>query len=81
VSTSAPGRAGTLVVARTDDGGDVLWRTDTGIDRFTLQQILPGATTTAFVGTRPREPDRVPEPLLVLVDHATGARTEHTLWR
>jgi hypothetical protein len=79
--TSDAGLAGTLVVARTDDAGALLWRTDTGIDRFTLQQILPGATSTAFVGTRPRVPDRVPEPLLVLVDHMTGARTEHSLWR
>ena len=81
VSTSAPGLAGTLVVARTDDAGNVLWQTDTGIDRFSLQQILPGATTTAFVGTRPRRPDHVPEPLLVIVDHEAGGQVAHSLWR
>lgn len=81
VGASDAGLAATLVVVRIDERGGVVWRADTGIDRFTLQQILPGAGSTAFVGTRPREEGRVPEPLLVLVDHATGALTTHSLWR
>lgn len=80
VHTSAPGLGGTLVVARTTDDGALVWQRDTGLDRFALQQILPGETVTAFVGTRPREPDRVPEPLLVLVEHATGAAYSHSMW-
>jgi hypothetical protein len=81
VYTRGLGQFGTLTMARVDEDGHVLWQTDTGIDRFTVQQILPGAQSTAFVGTRPREPDRVPEPLLVIVDHATGHKVTHTLWR
>lgn len=72
---------GTLVVARTTDAGELLWRLDTGLDRFALQQVLPGDTVTAFVGTRPRETGRVAEPLLVLVDHSAGTQVAHSLWR
>jgi hypothetical protein len=64
------------VAARVDHSGAVLWQVDTGIDRFSLKQILPGESSTAFVGTRPPVPDKVSEPLLVLVNHADGsART------
>lgn len=79
--TSAPGLQGTVVVARVDLRGSVLWTTDTGLDRFDLQQILPGADAFAFVGTRPPIPDKLSEPLVVLIDHATGKLTSHTLWR
>lgn len=78
---SAPGLLGTAVVARVDATGQVRWRSDTGIDRFTLQQILPGETSFVFVGTRPRVPDRVPEPLIVIVDNATGRTTVRSMWR
>jgi hypothetical protein len=71
----------TLVVARVDTQGRVLWKVDTGIDRFTLQQVLPGGERSAFVGTRPPVPDKVPEPLLVVVDNVTGGSTVHSLWR
>lgn len=73
VFTSAPGLAGTLVAARVDLNGAVLWSTDTGIDRFSLKQILPGESSTAFVGTRPPVPNEVSEPLLVIVNHADGS--------
>lgn len=79
--TSAPGQQGTLVIARVDMQGKVLWSTDTGLDRFLLQQVLPGPGAFAFVGTRPPIPDKLSEPLVVLVDHATGRKTEHSLWR
>jgi hypothetical protein len=76
VFTSDPGLKGTLVAARVDLDGAVLWQVDTGIDRFSLKQILPGESSTAFVGTRPPVPDKVSEPLLVVVNHADGsART------
>ncbi|MCB9184991.1 MAG: hypothetical protein H6591_13870 [Flavobacteriales bacterium] len=79
--TSAPGLKGTLMVARVDDTGKVLWMKDTAIDRFRLQQILPGERITAFVGTRIAIPDKVSEPIIVLLDHATGELSTHFLWR
>ncbi|MBK9176786.1 MAG: hypothetical protein IPM46_10735 [Flavobacteriales bacterium] len=81
IFTSEPGLKGTTVMACVDMNGSVLWRTDTGIDRFALQQILPGQESTAFLGTRPREEGKVPEPLLVIVDHATGEAHTEALWR
>lgn len=74
-------RRGTLRVARVDLAGKVLWTVDTGIDRFQLQQVLPGPGFTAFVGPRPAVPDKVPEPLLVIVTHATGAVATYSLWQ
>lgn len=47
----------------------------------TLQQVLPGAQISAFAGTRPPVPDKVAEPLVVLVDHATGELVTRSLWR
>jgi hypothetical protein len=80
--TSMPGPQGTAVVARVDDTGrKVLWSVDTGISRFGLQQILPGAKTTAFVGTRPAVPDKVSEPLLAIVEHQSGKLATHSLWQ
>lgn len=73
IYTSAPGLGGTLVVARVDLDGTVRWTTDTGLDRFLLKQILPGEASTAFIGTRPAVPDKVSEPLLVIVEHGGGA--------
>lgn len=81
VHTDTPGSGGKLVVARVDAQGNVLWRTDTGLDRFSLSQILPGEKAFAFVGTRPPIPNKVSEPLVVLVDNRTGAVTTHSLWR
>lgn len=79
--TSAPGSKGTLVVARVDVvSGTLLWSRDTGIDRFKLQQILPGERSTVFVGPRVPVPDQLSEPLLVIVDHASGAAVTHSLW-
>lgn len=79
--TSAPGLQGTAMIARVDTAGAIVWNADTGIDRFNLAQILPGTDSMAFVGTRPREEGKVPEPLLVIVENATGLVTTHSLWR
>lgn len=79
--TSEPGLKGTLGIARIDDNGEVIWMKDTAIDRFRLQQILPGEHATAFIGPRIQIPDKLSEPLLVLLDHATGELTTHSLWR
>jgi len=81
LARAGPELAATATLARIDGDGCVRWRVDTGIERLTLQQILPGAECTAFVGTRPRVPNEVSEPLLVLVDHARGALTVHSLAR
>ncbi|MBP6012917.1 MAG: hypothetical protein KBA31_11880 [Alphaproteobacteria bacterium] len=81
VHTSPAGFAGTLVVSRVDFQGNLLWSTDTGLDRFQLKQILPGQDVLAFVGTRPPIPDKVSEPLVVLVDAGTGKMTSQSLWR
>lgn len=81
VYTSAPGLTGTLMVARVDTAGNIRWQLDTGIDRFRLQQILPGESSFAFVGTRVPVPDKVPEPILVIVDSTTGEVRTHSLWQ
>jgi hypothetical protein len=79
--TSAPGQQGTTMVARIDDEGRILWTVDTGIDRFKLEQILPGPGSTAFVGPRPPIPGKLSEPLVVIVEHGTGKAATHSLWR
>ena len=53
VHTSDPGLGGTLVVSRVDLEGRILWSSDTGLDRFLLQQILPATDAFAFVGNPP----------------------------
>jgi hypothetical protein len=79
--TSEPGLRGKLMMARVDDGGRVVWQVDTELDRFKLQQIMPGEKVTAFVGTRLPVPNKVSEPLLVTVEHATGKRDIYSLLR
>jgi hypothetical protein len=81
IYTSDPGLKGTTKLARVDDSGAILWDVDTGIDRFLLSQILPGERSTVFVGPRPMVPDQLSEPLLVIVDHATGKSSTHSLWQ
>ena len=79
--TAAPGLGATLVVARVDNAGRVMWRADTGIDRFKLSQIMPGSPLVAFIGTRPPVPDKVSEPILVLVNTQSGAVSTTSLWQ
>lgn len=79
--TSEPGMKGTVMVSRVSTDGRIIWQVDTEIDRFKLSQIMPGEDATAFVGTRLPVPDKVPEPLLVIVEHATGLVARHSLWR
>lgn len=81
IHTDAPGLGGKLVVSRTDLQGKVLWSAETGLDRYHVSQILPGAEAFAFVGTRPPVEGKLSEPLVVLVDNATGRSTAHSLWR
>lgn len=81
IHTSKPGLSGTLIVSRVDEEGGIKWTSDTGIDRFHLTQVLPSDSYTAFVGTRIPVPDKVSEPIVVIIDHATGAISTHSLWR
>ena len=81
VEASAPGLQGTAIVMRMDTAGEVLWRVDTGISRLGLQQVLPGEESIALVGPRPPVPGKVSEPLLVIVDHASGRQVTHSLWQ
>jgi hypothetical protein len=79
--TDKPGLGGTLVVARVDIAGKPIWRSDTGIDRFRLAQILPGTSSIAFIGPRPQVPNKLSEPLLVIVESGTGKTSTSTLWK
>lgn len=81
IHASEPGLRGTWMVARVDTSGRVLWKVDTAIDRSGLLQILPGGASMAFIGTRLPVPDKVSEPLLVIVESTTGTMTSHSLWR
>jgi hypothetical protein len=81
IHTKPPATTGTLLVSRLDEAGGALWTADTGLDRFTLRQILPGDGASAFIGARTPEPGRLSEPLVVVVNNDTGAVTTHTLWR
>ena len=64
-----------------DTAGKILWKTDTGIERYKLEQILPDARFTALIGTRPPVPDKVSEPILVVVDHQSGTASTVSLWQ
>lgn len=75
---TAPHRSGTMVATRVDAAGRVVWTTDTGIQD--LYDVLDDATKPAFVGERPRVPDKVSEPILVVLDERDGRATTHSLW-
>lgn len=79
--TAKPGLGGTLMVARVDVAGKILWKTDTGIDRFALVQIMPDARSLALTGKRPWIQDKLPEPIAVIVDNQSGAVATSTLWK
>ena len=73
-----PYRSGSVMAARIDSTGTVTWSVDTGIGD--LRQVLPDPATPAFIGERPKIPDKLSEPILVIVDAATGRVTTHSLW-
>ncbi|MES2625407.1 MAG: hypothetical protein V4628_09020 [Pseudomonadota bacterium] len=79
--TSTPGLYGTLMLARVDVTGKIIWQADTGIDRFKLTQILPDVNKLAVIGTRPPLPGKVSEPILVIVDNQSGALATSSLWQ
>ena len=75
---SKPYRAGTIMAARVDGAGKLVWTVDTGIGE--LREILPDPAFPVLIGERPRVPDKVPEPILLVVDASTGRLTTHSLW-
>lgn len=81
VFTSAPGLSGTLVVARVNADGKLAWKVDTGIDRFKWAQILPDTNYIAFIGPRPPVPDKISEPILVIINTKSGSQSTSTLWK
>ena len=79
--TSRPGLNATLMVARVDLSGKLVWKTDTGIDHFKVSQILPDPRFPGFIGTRPPIPNKVSEPVLVIIDTQSGTTTTTSLWQ
>jgi hypothetical protein len=72
IHTFKTGIYGTVVVSRIDTMGKVIWQTDTGLDRFTLQQILPDNRHVALIGPKPPIPGKVSQPLLAIIDTESG---------
>lgn len=67
----------TLTRLATD--GNELWHADTGLGR--LEQVLPDTNIIALKGERTPMPNKVPEPIMVLVNVATGKIDTISLWR
>jgi hypothetical protein len=70
-----------MKVTRLDVAGRAAWSVDTGIESASLRQILADETTLAFIGPRPAVPDKVSEPLLVLIRVRDGQVTTRSLWQ
>ncbi len=69
-------RVGTQLFApytltRVSPDGKELWNAATGLGR--LEQVLPGTNTILLKGERTPVPNKVPEPILVLINTTTGA--------
>jgi len=71
-----PGDA--LVVTRVDRSGRPAWKAESGLGEF--DQVLPDVRILSLRGRRPSVPDKVPEPLLVMIDVATGKVATRSLW-
>lgn len=78
-SRTNAGMQGTVTISRVNAAGEPLWTTNTGI--ADLDQILPDAEHAAFTGKRPRIPGKVQEPVLAIINNATGVATIHSLWQ
>ena len=66
-------------LTRLSSTGNAIWNAATGIGR--LEQVLPGTEVIALIGERSPIPNKVPEPILVLVNVATGGTNTVSLWR
>jgi len=79
--TASSAYAATVMVARVTVEGQVIWKADTGLHRFLLKQILSDEAFPAFVGTSPPVPDKVSEPMLVIINTQTGNVLATSLWQ
>jgi len=79
--TASSAYAATVMVARVTVEGQVIWKADTGLHRFLLKQILSDEAFPAFVGTPPPVPDKVSEPMLVIINTQTGNVLATSLWQ
>ena len=68
-----------FTLTRIAPDGKELWNTATGIGR--LEQVLPGESIIVLKGERSPVPNKVPEPILVLVNTTTGTTNAVSLWR
>ncbi len=69
-----------FTLVRIAPDGKPLWNTATGIGR--LAQVLPGPDCIALLGERPPVPNKVSEPIVTLVNVASGAVVGTvSLWR
>ena len=68
-----------FTLTRLAPDGNAIWNSATGIGRLT--QVLPGADCIALIGERPPVPNKVPEPILVLINPTTGTPNTISLWR
>jgi hypothetical protein len=76
---TSPYRSGTLRLCRLDPAGNAVWERDLGLAR--LEEVLPDPEHPAFIGTLSAPSGTLPEPVLVIVDAATGTVTTHPLNR
>ncbi len=68
-----------FTLTRLSPDGKVIWSAETGIGR--LEQVLPGEKTIVLKGERTPVPNKVPGPIMVLIDSASGATNFVSLWR
>jgi hypothetical protein len=68
-----------FTLTRLAPDGKAIWDTATGIGR--LSQVLPGADTIALIGERTPVPNKLPEPILVLINTTNGTINTVSLWR
>lgn len=66
-----------ILVTRVDLQGSPRWSTDTGLRE--LDQILPGGRLLVVIGRLPALDGRVPEPVVVTIDTATGRPSTRSL--
>jgi hypothetical protein len=66
-------------LTRLTPDGQELWGADAGLGR--LEQVLPGTNSIVLKGERTPVPNKVSEPILVLINFATGATNTVSLWR
>ena len=81
IYTGSPAMGATLIVVRVTTEGELVWKADTGLERFSLKQILPHERFPAFVGTKPPVPGKVSEPLLVVISVESGEVSPRSLWK